>query len=71
MKIFAVSEAWEAPAAYFSTEEKAEAYVAECKRYREALDAFYASGASEFDDSSFSEDYYPMGDLMIHDEIVR
>jgi len=70
MKIYAVSEAWEAPAAYFSTEEKAQAYVAECKRYWDAIDAFHASDAEEFDGSSFSEISYPMGELIIHDEIV-
>jgi hypothetical protein len=74
MKIYAVSEAWEAPAAYFSTEEKAQAYVAECKRYWDAIDAFHAAGGSirsEFDGSSFSEISYPMGELIIHDEEVR
>jgi hypothetical protein len=71
MKIYAVSEAWEAPSAYFSSYEKAEAYVAECARYWAAIDAFHASDASEFDGSSFSEMSYPMGDLIIHDEEVR
>jgi hypothetical protein len=71
MKIYAVSEAWEGPSAYFSSYEKAEAYVAECARYWAAIDAFHASDKSEFDDPSFSEDYYPMGDLIIHDEEVR
>jgi len=71
MKIYAVSEAYESPAAYFSTQEKAEAYVAECKRYWDAIDAFHASGASEFDDSSFSERYYPSSPLYIDEEEVR
>jgi len=74
MKIYAVSEAWEAPSAYFSSFEKAEAYVAECARYWAAIDAFHASGGSirsEFDGSSFSEISYPMGELIIHDEEVR
>jgi hypothetical protein len=71
MKIYAVSEAWEAPSAYFSTQEKAEAYVAECARYWAAIDAFHASDAEEFDGSSFSDRCYPMGELIIHDEEVR
>jgi hypothetical protein len=72
MKIFAVSEPYEAPCEYFSTREGAEAYVAECERYAQALDAFHASNATEFDESSFTEAYYAVGsELMITELEVR
>jgi hypothetical protein len=46
MKIFAVTEAYESPCAYFATREDAEAFVSDANRYHEAMNAW--DGESDF-----------------------
>ena len=75
MKIFAVSEPYEAPCAYFATREGAEAYVADCEAYYQEWRAWSDSDASDTENfvpsDRFTEVYYPMDELFIDEVEVR